>query len=96
MPQHNCVPMLMPCGTLYPSIADVARAYGVKRQAIAGALDRGTLDKIGTGQSRGKPFEYAGVIYASKKSCALAHGVPEATLRLRLKEGHDLLTGARL
>jgi hypothetical protein len=88
--------MLMPCGTLYPSIAGVARAYGVKPQTIARALDNGTLDKIGTGQGRGKAFEYRGVIYASKKACALDHGVPEATFRLRLKEGRDLLTGSRL
>jgi transposase-like protein len=96
MPRHNCVPILMPCGSRYPSIADVARAYGVKPQTVARALDNGTLDKVGTGQKRGKAFEYRGVTYASKKACALAHGVPEATLKLRLKEGRDLVTGARL
>jgi hypothetical protein len=96
MPRHNCVPILVPCGARYPSIAEAARAYGVKPQTIARALDRGTLDKISTGQSRGKPFEYRGVIYASKKACAQAHGVPEATLRLRIKEGRDPVTGARL
>jgi hypothetical protein len=41
-------PMLMPCGTLYPSIKSAARAYGVTPQAIRCAIRRGTLHNVGT------------------------------------------------
>ena len=96
MPQHNCVPILMPCGALYPSITAAAQAYGVTQQTISYALDNGKLDRVGKERSRGKTLEYAGVMYASRRAFALAHGVPEGTLKLRLKEGRDPITGARL
>lgn len=37
-------------GTLYPSQAAAARALGVHPKTLQGALDRGTLDRVGQGR----------------------------------------------
>lgn len=67
-------------GTLHPSQAAAARAFGLHPHTIQAALDAGRIDDVGlprkhTGGQQPKPCVYRGVGYPSRKAAALACGV---------------------
>jgi hypothetical protein len=64
-------------GDVYPSRAAVARAFNVSRAAVSNAIRRGTLDRLGATDYRGKPCTVDGVSYPSRAAYGRAVGVSD-------------------
>lgn len=85
---------------IFPDPTAAAAFFGIQRRAILRAIRLGTLDRVGLRphQTRHRagpvPFEVRirGVVYASCRAAAEAHGVSEITVRTALQKGrHDFI-----
>lgn len=70
-------------GVPYPSLVAAARAHGVKPSTVYSALERGTLDRVGSGKSRHNlvPVKVNGKAYEGAAFAARAYGVNPHSLR---------------
>lgn len=76
-------------GVTYPSQTAAAEALGVNQSTIAGALDRGTIDRVGcgAGSNSAKPVTLHGVSFPSYRAANQALGRGPTYVQDTLRSG---------
>jgi hypothetical protein len=76
-------------GVIYPSTRAAAEALGVSIEAVYSALSRGSMDKLGLGNTRKKAVEIEGLHFSSMCAASRALGFSRSYLRTALISGSD-------
>lgn len=76
-------------GVIYSSPKAASEALGVSREAVYSALSRGSMDKLGLGNTRRKPVEFEGVHFPSMSAASKALGFSRSYLRTALTSGSE-------
>lgn len=71
-------------GQTYPSQTAAAIALGLSSKTIWNALERGSLDTVGTGKRKGIICFWMGECYPSLRAASRTTGVAVDTIRRRL------------
>lgn len=76
-------------GVIYPSVKAASDALDVSIEAVYSALSRGSMDKLGLGNTRKKAIEIGGVHFPSMCSASKALGFSRSYIRTALTSGSD-------
>ena len=76
-------------GVIYPSVKAASEALGVSIEAVYSALSRGSMDKLGLGNTRKKAVEIEGLHFSSMCEASLALGFSRSYLRTALTSGSE-------
>ena len=76
-------------GVIYPSVKAASEALGVSIEAVYSALSRGSMDKLGLGNTRKKAVEIEGLHFSSMCEARLALGFSRSYLRTALTSGSE-------
>jgi DNA-directed RNA polymerase specialized sigma24 family protein len=76
-------------GITYPSVKAASEALGVSIEAVYSALSRGSMDKLGLGNTRKKAVEIEGLHFSSMCEASLALGFSRSYLRTALTSGSE-------